>query len=184
MINHQHVSRRGLLVFATLLAGLAAGFFYTYEASVTLGLAEVGDVAYVETFRAINDTIRNPVFGTVFFGSMPALALAAIANWRASTSVRRVMLVVAPLLYFATMAITFVGNVPLNDGLAKIEPGSAAIAGVARADFETDWNRLNLIRTITAVGSFGAIAGALAMGERRRFDVHVDGFGSGLSQTV
>ena len=95
MINNTTLSRSALLG-ATVLAGLSAGFFYTYEASVTLGLAEVGDLTYVETFRAINDTIKNPVFRVVFFGSMPALALAAFANWQAATAVRRAMLVIAP----------------------------------------------------------------------------------------
>ena len=183
MINNTTMSRSALLG-ATVLAGLSAGFFYTYEASVTLGLAEVGDLTYVETFRAINDTIKNPVFGVVFFGSMPALALAAFANWRAATAVRRAMLVMAPLFYLVTMAVTFVGNVPLNDELAEIEPATVAIAADAREDFETDWNRLNLIRTLTAFGSFAAVVGALGAGDRRGVGGHTDGFGPAPSQTA
>ena len=69
------------LLLATILVGLSAGFFFTYEASVTLGLAEVSDVAYVETFQAINETVRNPAFGIVFFGSIPAMALAIAMSW-------------------------------------------------------------------------------------------------------
>ncbi len=174
---------RGLLFGATILSGLAAGFFYTYEASVTLGLAEVDSITYVETFQAINDTIRNPVFGLVFFGSLPALAVAAAVNWRTSAPIRRALLLLAPMFYLTTMAITFVGNVPLNDELGEIEPTTTAIADAARDDFEDDWNRLNLIRTVTAFGSFVTAAGALSFGAGRSERLRTDGFAAGVGQT-
>jgi len=67
-------------VFATVLTGLSAGFFFAYESSVTRGLAEVDDLTYVQTFQAINATIKNPMFGTVFFGSLPALVLTGLLD--------------------------------------------------------------------------------------------------------
>jgi uncharacterized membrane protein len=134
------------------------------------------------------DTIKNPVFAVVFFGLMPAIAAAAMVNWRTSSPVRRALLAVAPMLYVGAMAITFVGNVPLNDALAEIEPSTAVVAGDARADFEDDWNRLNLIRTIAAFGSFVAVAGALAADDRqvvqrRPTPEEQEGFGARLGQT-
>ena len=75
------------LVIATIGAGLAAGFFFAYEASVTLGLAEVDDVTYVETFQAINETVRNFWFAAVFFGTIPATAVALALNWHSGTAV-------------------------------------------------------------------------------------------------
>lgn len=148
---------RLILLIALLLAGLSAGFFYTYEVSVTRGLAEVGDPAYVETFKAINATVRNAPFGLIFFGPVPAIALAVAANVRRLRGWARWSLVAAVPLYVATIAITIGGNVVLNDELAQTDP---AAASAARADFEDDWNRLNLIRTVTAVGTFVAVAGA------------------------
>ncbi len=143
------VSRIG----ATFLVGLAAGFFYTYEASITPALAEVDDLTYVTTFQSINETIRNPVFGTVFFGSIVALAVAVVANWNADRRTR--MLVgAAAALYLATVVITVTANVPLNNELGELVDVSVDSASGARADFEADWNRFNLIRTLPVVASF------------------------------
>ena len=64
--------RRVIAIITTVLVGLSAGFFVAYEVSVTVGLAEVDDVTYVHTFQAINATIRNVGFATIFFGSIPA----------------------------------------------------------------------------------------------------------------
>ena len=156
--------RSWLLLAATLVTGLAAGFFYTYEASVVRGLAEVSDPTYVETFQAINDTIRNPIFGFVFFGALPALVVAAAVNWKPSSPLRRGLLVAAPLLYLCCMLITVTGNVPLNDDLAAvgIVVDDSAATG-ARAAFEDDWNDLNRLRTLAAAGSFAAVASVLVV---------------------
>lgn len=146
------------LVLATILTGLSAGFFYTYEASVTIGLAEVGDMAYVETFQAINATVRNPAFGLIFFGPMPALALAAATNWRTSSSTTRALLLGALGFYLATVFVTVSGNVPLNNELAEATELTPALASAARSAFESDWNRLNLVRTTTVTVGFVLLA--------------------------
>ncbi len=146
------------LVLATVLVGLSAGFFFTYEASVTLGLANVSDTAYVETFQAINETIRNPAFGLVFFGSIPAIALAIAANWKTMSPVPRMLLAAALPLYLTGLMITGTGNVPLNNDLADVEEITPATAAGARAEFEDDWNRLNLLRSITIGASFACLA--------------------------
>ncbi len=157
------IAARASLGLATFLVGLSAGFFFTYQYSVLLGLAEVGDGTYIETFQAINATIRNPAFGVVFFGSVPAVALAIATNWSTMTGWRRMLLAAALPLYLAVVAVTFAGNVPLNEELAEFDNSAtgqvaSAEAATVRADFEGDWNRLNLIRTGAVVAAFGALA--------------------------
>lgn len=152
--------QRLTLLMATLLVGLSAGFFFTYESSVTLGLAEVGDVAYVEAFQAINRTVRNPAFGIVFFGSIPAMALAVAVNWGSARTRTKVMLGAALPLYLVGLMITGLGNVALNEELADYESLTSTVAAAARGDFEDDWNRLNLLRTIAISASFVALAAA------------------------
>lgn len=154
--------RRVVLLVAVFLTGLSAGFFFTYEASVTRGLAEVDDNTYVATFQAINRTIRNPWFAIVFFGAAPAIAAALVGNWHTSAVVR--WLVGGGLaLYLAGIAITGTGNVPLNNNLAELEDINPAAAAQARDDFEADWNRLNLIRTIGVTTSFALLTIALGL---------------------
>lgn len=158
--------RLGAHVAAVVLAGLSAGFFFAYEASVIRGLAEVDDLTYVHTFQAINATIRNPMFGIVFFGSFPALLLAAVLQRSQAWTTKRLLLTVAPVLYAVGMIITFTGNVVLNDELAKVEPVSAAVATEARDAFEDDWNRLDGYRSIAFLGAFAAAAAALPLADR------------------
>lgn len=156
----------GVHVAAVVLAGLSAGFFFAYEASVIRGLAEVDDLTYVHTFQAINATIKNPMFGTVFFGSFPALVLAAVLHRRQAWSPKRLLLTVAPVLYAIGMVITFRGNVVLNNELAVVEPTSVEVAAEARDAFEDDWNRLDGYRSIAFLGAFVAAAAALPLADR------------------
>lgn len=153
------------LVIAATLTGLSAGFFYTYEASITIGLAQVDDQTYVSAFQAINATIRNPYFGLIFFGPVVAIALALVANWKQRRA--RLLIGVALVSYLALVIITFTGNVPLNDELAIVNAGSMAAATAARQDFEAAWNQLNLIRTVPVVGSFLALLVATALSGQR-----------------
>ena len=146
-------SRQISLVVATILTGLSAGFFFTYEASVIVGLAQVDDRTYVTTFQAINDTIRNPAFGLVFFGTIPALGIAGFLNWKADGPTRW-LVGVGIALYLTCLAVTAGGNVPLNEQLAETTEVTQATAAQARADFETSWNRLNRVRTVAVVASF------------------------------
>lgn len=148
-------------IVAVILVGLSAGFFYTYEISVTHGLAIVDDLTYVATFQAINETVTNGWFGIMFFGSIPAIVL-ALAVGRRGARTTTTLNVVALLLYLTGFAITAAGNVPLNDQLALVTELTADSAAAARLAFEDDWNRLNLLRTVAIGASFVAITLAAA----------------------
>jgi uncharacterized membrane protein len=123
-------AQRVTMVIAILLVGLSAGFFFSYAASVTLGLAQVDDITYVRTFQAINDTVTNAWFGVVFFGSVFALGAAVAANWSAGRSMRA-LTGIALALYLTGVAITGIGNVPLNDELATVTVPTTQSAEVA-----------------------------------------------------
>ena len=159
-------SARAVHVAAVVLAGLSAGFFFAYEASVIRGLAQVDDLTYVRTFQAINATIRNPMFGIVFLGSFPALLAVNVLHRRFAWSVKRALLGIAPVLYFVGMVITFTGNVVLNNELADVDATSAAAAAEGREAFEDDWNQLDGYRTVAFLGAFVAAASALPLADR------------------
>ncbi len=145
------------LCAATILSGLSAGFFFTYQFSVIRGFAVVDDVTYVRMFQAINATVRTPWFGLVFFGTVPAIALALGMNWRTGGA-RRTLLVAGLILGVSTVLITMIGNVPLNDALAEYGDVTPPVAGVARAEFEGPWNELNAYRTATSIVAFVMLA--------------------------
>ena len=138
------------LIVAVFLTGLFAGFFVTYEISVTRGLAEVDDLTYVETFQWINATVLNLEFFVIFFVTVPALVAALVLN-RGGERLPTALLASALVMALATVVITVTGNVPLNNELAEYETLTPEIASTARVAFEEPWNRLNLVRTLTAV---------------------------------
>jgi len=149
--------QRGAVIASTVTMGLAAGFFFTYQVSVTRGLAIVDDRSYVEIFQAINETVRNAWFGIVFFGSIPILTASLALNWRTSRRART-LLGTSLGLYLATVAITAVGNIALNEELATVTERSPEVLAAARSDFEQSWNDLNLARTLTCFGALVAVA--------------------------
>lgn len=150
-------TRRAATAFAVVLTGLSAGFFFTYEASITVGLTRVDDVTYVTTVQALNATVRNAAFGIVFFGSLPAIVVALATSWR-SDPIRRAPLAIALVSYVACVVITGTQHVPLNEELALVGPVTTESAAAARGAFEERWNLLNLVRTFAAVGAFVAMA--------------------------
>ena len=97
---------------------------------------------------------EEPVDGDV--RSVPDLA-AVLANWSTNRSMRT-LTGIALALYLTGVAITGIGNVPLNDELATVTELTPQSAGTARQAFEADWNRLNLVRTLAIGASFAALA--------------------------
>lgn len=167
-MKQSHYVRLSSVALAVILSGLSAGFFATYQFSVIRGLAQVGDTTYVIIFKAINDTIRNPAFGIVFFGTAPAIAM-MLWTHRHRSSRTLIWLTVALLLAIATLLITYLGNIPLNNALAEIVPLTPDIASAARTEFEAPWNTLNLFRTLTSLGALCCVVMAISPRRQRRY---------------
>ena len=139
--------RGPVILAATVAAGLQAGTYYTWACGVMPGLARTDDHAFTSSMNHINVAIVNPVFMLSFLGA-PALAAAAAA---ATTSNARTWAVAGLVCALGTVAVTAMGNVPLNDALA---------AGGSRADFETAWVRWNVVRTSTSTAALACLAWA------------------------
>ena len=134
-----------VLLAATVATGLQAGTYYTWASGVMPGLARVDDPTFTSSMNHVNVAIVNPVFMLSFLGA-PLLAAAAVAT---TTSDARGWAVAGLVLALGTVAVTALGNVPLNDALA---------AGGSRADFETAWVRWNAVRTVTSTAALACLA--------------------------
>ena len=78
----------------------------------------------------------NPVFFAAFFGTaLLAIVLAGAAFFRLGEP-GSLLVIAASVLYLATIVITMVFNVPLNDALAAAAPDSSEGAAL--------WNRYGL----------------------------------------
>ncbi|MFF5172619.1 DUF1772 domain-containing protein [Micromonospora sp. NPDC000089] len=149
------------LAAATIVTGLMAGLFFAYSCSVMPGLAAVDDRTFVGTMQSINRRILNGWFLAAFLGALLLILLAVALH----LGVRGPVLawtVAALALYGATLLITMVWNVPLNDRLEAAGPvDRIADLGAVRSAFETAWVRWNLARTVTNVAAFACLVGAL-----------------------
>ncbi len=165
LTKHLHIPA---FAAAQLLSGLFAGFFVTHQISIIRAFARVDDPTYVLAFQSINNTIRSAEFGVIFFGTATMILVALLTVGRRSPSIRK-WLAAALVLAVATVAITFIGNIPLNDTLGAVDASEPELATQGRLAFEAPWNSLNLIRTLTALAAaFCVSAGALSLHHRNR----------------
>ena len=152
---------RVLLFTGILWFGSMAGFFWSFSVVVMPGLGLSEPTTALAAMQDINLGVRNSLFAVGFFGA--ALMAAAIAVW--SLIARRsagVVHTVAALLYLAgVFGVTVLGNVPMNEALAMVDPSSEG-AGAAMADYLRDWTNLNHVRTVSALVATALLIGSVA----------------------
>ncbi|WP_237519148.1 anthrone oxygenase family protein [Streptomyces sp. SID5910] len=142
----------GVLVAATVAAGLMAGTFYVFACAVMPALARSDDRVYVDVMRDVNDVIQNPVFLLVF---MAAPVLAGVAAWRLRGSPGRRWAWAGAVAAVAAFLVTVACNVPLNDGLA-----GAGDPAVLRERFEDPWVAWNVVRTLLSSAALTCLSAA------------------------
>jgi uncharacterized membrane protein len=140
-----------VLVVATFLCSLVAGFLFAFAIVVMPGIRRLDDGDFIRAFQAMDRVIQNnqPLFVIVWAGSVLAVAAAAILAVREVRGLDLLLVITAALVYFlGVQAPTVRINVPLNNALQKLDPaGMDDQAGKrARSDFEPRWNRWNVIR--------------------------------------
>lgn len=146
-----------ILVITTVFSGLMAGLFYAWSISVTPGLAKVDNLSYLQAFQSMNRAILNPSFFVIFFGLVIFLPMLSYSSFRDSIGNQYWYVILATIIYFiGIMGVTIGGNVPLNNALEmlQIESMTPEEMDIFRKGFESKWNRLNLIRTISSTLTF------------------------------
>ena len=144
------------IIALVLLTGLSAGLCFTWSNAVTTGIGRLDDFGFLMSFKQMNRTILNPVFFIVFFGPF-FLSLINIYVFRNASISIIWLLILATVIYFlGVVLVTIFGNVPLNEILDKADLASSSSEELRslREIFEAKWNRLHLIRTLSAIASF------------------------------
>jgi uncharacterized membrane protein len=144
-------------IAAVLLTGLVAGLFYGYDCSVIKGLGNLPDREYLKAFQSINKAILNPYFFVSFLGSILVLTITTWMAYKGPSPGTFYILLAATLTYgIAVFGVTFFGNVPLNNVVAKFDVNTATDSeiGDMRSKFEMEWNMLHHIRTYAATLAF------------------------------
>lgn len=145
-----------LLVAATVLCSLVAGFLFAFAVVVMPGLKRLDDAAFIRAFQVIDGVIQKsqPLFMFVWMGSVVSIIAAAMMGLWQLSGVQRVLLFVAALVHLLGVhAPTVRINVPLNNQLQRLDPIAMdeTTRRSARADFERRWNQWNVFRTACAV---------------------------------
>ena len=144
-----------VLILATLLCALTAGFVFAFASVVMPGIGKLGDREFIRSFQVIDGVIQagQPVFGLVWMGSVVALLLSAVMGVLQLDGIERALVVVSALVYVLGVQVpTFRINVPLNNTLQGLDIDAMdedALASARRA-FENRWVKWNSIRTVIA----------------------------------
>jgi uncharacterized membrane protein len=146
---------QALLLLATLLCTLVAGFLLAFATVIMPGIRSLEDAGFIRAFQAIDRVIQNgqPLFLLMWVGSVLSVIAAAAAGQWALGGADRVLVIAAALVYLLGVQLpTATVNVPLNNRLKQLDTGTLSeTAGKrARDDFEARWNRWNVIRTACA----------------------------------
>jgi uncharacterized membrane protein len=144
-----------VLVLATFLCSLVAGFLFAFATVVMPGIRKLDDGGFIRAFQVIDRVIKDnqPLFIFVWAGSVLAVIAAGVIGVSALTGTDRLLLIIAALLYiFGVQLPTATINIPLNDALQRLDAGTMNEAARTRAreDFEPRWNRWNVIRAACA----------------------------------
>ena len=142
-----------LTLLAALGSGMMAGLFFAFSNSVMQALGRRPAPVGIAAMQSINETILNPVFFLLFFGTAvlgAVLAILAAISWSDAGAGWRLA---GGLLYLVgSIGITMRCNVPLNNQLMKVTPDSSEGAAFW-AHFLKAWMPWNHVRTVSCIAA-------------------------------
>jgi len=105
----------------------------------------------------MNRVILNIPFKIVFFISIISVALVPVLNFDLyPNSIFWIFIFILVSYWVGAFGVTLFGNIPLNEKLDKINLKSISSKKIKllRESIESNWNNLNLIRTISSFMAF------------------------------
>ena len=143
-------------------SGIVAGIWFTFSNFVMAALGRLPAVQGAAAMQSINLTVLNPGFFVLFLGTgVASIALAVLSLVRGAGPAG--LLVGGCVLYLVgSIGVTRFCNVPLNEALAAVNPGTAEAAALW-AKYLTDWTFWNHVRTALTAAATVAFGAALAV---------------------
>lgn len=159
----------GLSILTLMFIGAMFGFFFAWTSSTLWGLDRTAPEVAIVAMQAMNSAVRNPVFGLAFFGTPPLMVLTtAVLFWRGRRPAALLMALASLLYLGGALIVTVAVNVPMNEALAALAPGSGGSATHQWEDYSEPWQRANLVRTCASGGALFLAAMALHVSHRGR----------------
>lgn len=143
------------VLVSTLLCALVAGLVLTFAIVVMPGIKDLGNLAYLKSFKAIDRVIQNnqPVFVLVWVGSAVLLLASTVWGIWELHGLNRALLVVACVIFiFGVHVPTILINIPLNNRLQSnnLDTMSGMELQETAELFQSRWLPSNTFRTIIA----------------------------------
>ncbi|MGW7257814.1 anthrone oxygenase family protein [Streptomyces sp. NPDC054834] len=150
-----------LVVLGVLGTALVAGVFCAFSTFVMRGLAALPPAQGVAAMNAINVAAVTPAFMTVFVGSAVLCTVIAVVTFVLWPDDGTVELLLGSALYlFGSFGLTVVANVPRNETLLRLDPGTAEAAAYWPR-YVREWTFWNHLRT--AASAAAALVYVLAL---------------------
>ena len=150
-----------LSLVVLLGTAIMGGVFFTFSNFVMAALERRPAAEGMAAMQSINVTVLNPLFLATFMGTAPLSLLLAFLAWTSDTD-GRLLIVAAGFAYtIGTFLVTVVGNVPLNERLAKTETMAEGAEDLWR-HYLVKWTRLNTVRTLASLAATLLLAAAIA----------------------
>ncbi|WP_405738003.1 DUF1772 domain-containing protein [Streptomyces sp. NBC_00028] len=151
-----------LAVLGVLGTGLVAGVFCAFSTFVMRGLAALPPAQGVAAMKAINVTALRPAFMLVFLGSAVLSTVLAVVTFVLLPDDGTVGLLLGSALYLVgSFGVTMVANVPRNEALMKLDPGTPEAAAYWPT-YVREWTMWNHVRMIASGAATVAYVLALA----------------------
>lgn len=147
-----------VILLATCLTALLAGFWCTWGIIVLPALDKVSPAVAVTSMRSLNESVLTPAFLIPFFASPVVCVVGTVACAVVQAPTASVLLgLSAGIQLLGVILITRTRNVPLNEELARTElpPEQAWDA------FSQPWQRAHRVRTIASCVALACCAAAL-----------------------
>lgn len=141
-----------LLLAASLLAALHAGFFYAWSFSVMNGLDVASAAAAIEAMQTMNANVRNAAFGTVFFGAPAVAMLTTVILFLSRRGVSGFLTLLGLAGLVTSVAITVTVHLPLNEALdIQFIPADHIAATRIWTEYSASWTAWNHLRALTSL---------------------------------
>ena len=149
---------------AILGCALIAGLFFVFSVAIMKAFSVLPPEKGIAAMQSINTNILNPLFLTVFMGTVVVCLAAlvfAILHWREPGSA---YLLAGAILYLVgAFLVTAIVNVPMNNALATVKPDSPEAVSVWNR-YLTNWTAWNHVRTVAS--ALATLSFALALYHR------------------
>lgn len=140
-------------------AAMTGGVFQSFSDFIMRGLEEEG-VAGAKGMQGLNRTVLRSVFVVMLFAIAPlSIAFAWLAGDDLPAGASLLLWCGAAIYTLGVPLVTILGNVPMNERLAKLDAGSAE--GVAYWQvYLSGWTRWNTLRTLACYAAAVLFAAA------------------------